>query len=281
MARVIVGKFADRVQAELARASLDAAGIHATVYDAMGASPVFNEFAGGTSVEVDAVDEERAREILQAAERAIPEDTDGETVRCPRCELSYCFFEQPKIARRFARNAPGIYLLARVGSALVAAEKRWCCAKCGHVWDDPDEGPKQMTIMAPGTPRPVFRMKRTQGCAGIMLGVIAGFAAALVSGAAETGRTLLLIVGVVGGWVLGGAMRADVCSEPSCRTPLPRDAKRCPGCKGVVDGEVASTEEHYAAAGDYRRAHAEVTESYREPAAAAKKKAKKKRRVAE
>ena len=58
---------------------------------------------------------------------------------------------------------------------------------------------------------------------------------------------------VVLGCLVGSRIGSDLCSEPTCRAPLPAGAEECPRCKGSVAGAVSSAREHYAAAADFRR----------------------------
>jgi hypothetical protein len=123
------------------------------------------------------------------------------------------------------------------------------------VWDDREEGPKQMTRLAPGDPRPVFRLRRAHAGMGVFLGAMAGFCAAmLVHGLGA----IFLFVAPAFGWAVGRSFAGDVCSEPKCRSPLPPGAETCPGCKGSVAGRVRSAAEHYAAAAGFRRELAEL-----------------------
>ncbi len=259
-----MASYSSRIEAELGRTSLAAEGIDAQVIDAASTHPILNEAAGGTRLFVDETDAERARQVLAETARVETVDDDPDAVRCPRCELSYCFYERPRF--RGASAAAGADLFAVLGSILLkAAPKRWRCAKCGHVWDDASEGPKHMTSLPEGEPKPVFRLKRTQGCVGIFLGIGLGFAASIAMHASQYTPFLLLLGGTFG-WVVGGAMRRDVCSEPSCRALLPPDELHCPGCRGIVAGAVYTAEEHYAAAADYRRELRDIPESYRDTA---------------
>ena len=55
------------------------------------------------------------------------------------------------------------------------------------------------------------------------------------------------------GLLVGRKMTYDLCSVPSCRTALPPDLESCPRCNGFIAGVVRSADEHYSAAGDFRR----------------------------
>jgi hypothetical protein len=269
---VTVRRYLDPVVAHADCAHLKAAGIPAHVIETASYNPLLANSLGGVQLQVGDGDVERAEEILAAsAPGATVEVDDGEgpqAVRCPRCELAYCFHERPS-ARR---NAPGP-ALALVGlmGALVGP-KRWNCYRCGHVWDDPEEGPAAMTPLVPGDPRPVFRLRRGHGGMGLFLGVMAGSLATLVIGGATGGLAAAALIG--GAWMIGGRLRYDVCSEPQCRAPLPPDAEDCPRCKGAIAGLVTTAEAHYAAAADVRR---ELAALRRLPAATSEKAEKKAR----
>jgi hypothetical protein len=193
-----------------------------------------------------------------------PEPAPGgeRVVRCPRCELEYCYHER---AQASGQALGPLIVLVQIFASSVSP-KRWRCRKCEHVWDDPGEGPARMTRLEPGDPRPVFRLRRGRGGTGLFLGVMIGFVSALVAASLggriddDFGRSMAILgyaalfFGVpVLGWRVGKAVRSDVCSEPNCRSPLPRGAEECPGCKGTIAGTITSAPEHFAAAADVRR----------------------------
>ncbi len=250
---ITVAKYLDVTEAQLARVRLGGEGIEAFVIEGAGFNPLLSGAAGGVQLQVRERDLDRAQAILAE----IPGDADDEVepdpppggervVRCPRCELEYCFFER------------GAFVRLDFGM-------RWHCRKCDHVWDSADQGPLRMTPREPGDPRPVFRLRRGRGGTGVFLGLIVGFLCAMALSAA-VGRPegdmrmmlpcgmLFLMLGVpLVGWRLGAAVRSDVCSVPECRAPLPRDLEECPGCKGTIAGTITSAPEHYAALADVRR----------------------------
>jgi len=131
------------------------------------------------------------------------------------------------------------------------SRKRWSCHKCGHVWDDAKEGPKRMTPLEPGDPRPVFLLRRTSGGMGLFLGVMIGLLGAVIAGG-EAGIVVAVASPIVG-WLLGRALVRHVCSEPTCRAPLFADAEACSRCKGSVAGSISGASEHFSAAADFRR----------------------------
>src|SRR4051812_17826827 len=107
---VTIGQYLDTVQAQMDRARLNADGIDAFVTEGAGFNPLVNTAAGGTTLAVRARDVERARAILdQTPGEAEEEDGGEDKVRCPRCELEYCFYKRA----RFLGVIPG--------------PKRWHC----------------------------------------------------------------------------------------------------------------------------------------------------------
>lgn len=224
-------------------------------------------------------DLERARELLEVHPGDQPRDDDEEkgTVRCPRCELAYCFHERMRVEGSSSAAAFSFI----VAPLMFLFEPRWHCHKCGHVWDDAREGPAEMTKLADDDPTPVFRLRRSRVGMGLFLGVMTGlFAGMIAPGLPPDLR------GIVGpafffgapllGFLLGRAWTSDVCSEPRCRTPLPSGRGTCPRCNGEIGGVIRRADEHYACAADVRRELA-AARSRKQPA----KKLKKKRAVAD
>lgn len=264
---VTIARYLDITEAQLAKVRLGGAGIEAFVIEAAGFNPLLTGAAGGVQLQVRERDIERARGILAEALPEVEDDPEpapgGErVVRCPRCELEYCYHERVQAA---GQALGPLIALAQVFASSVTP-KRWRCRKCEHVWDDPDEGPARMTRLEPGDPRPVFRLRRGRGGTGLFLGLVIGFMSAMVVASLvgrigdDFGRTTAILgyaalfFGVpVLGWRIGKAVQSDVCSEPSCRAPLARGAEECPDCKGTIAGTITSAPEHFAAAADVRR----------------------------
>jgi hypothetical protein len=278
---VTIARYLDLTEAQLARVRLGGEGIESFVIEAAGFNPLLSGAAGGVQLQVRERDIERARAIL-AEPAAEPEaeddaaDDPGEpVVRCPRCELEYCFHERARVVR----NAPMPILVIANLFVAGASKLRWRCRKCEHVWDDPAAGPARMTRLLPGDPKPVFRLRRGQAGMGLFLGLMVGFFGTVVIGSGAFGREVaqgvfpasVLVMSGLLGWLIGRSARRDVCSEPSCRAPLPGGADECPSCKGAISGAVTSAPEHFAAAGEARR---EIAAS-REVEAPRKKKKKK------
>lgn len=282
---VTIAKYIDVTEAQLARVRLGGEDIEAFVIEGAGFNPLLSGASGGVHLQVRERDIDRARAILAEVLPDVDDELDlapgaERVVRCPRCELEYCYHER-------ARGPGGamnmVAVVAQVFATAVTA-KRWRCRKCEHAWDDPDEGPARMTRLEPGCPRPVFRLRRGRGGMGLFLGFMIGMLLAMVaSGVLKTFPadvrqilgvgTLVLLVGVpILGWRIGKGVRADVCSVPDCRTPLPREVEECPGCKGTLAGSIESAPEHFSAAADVRR---ELAASRKVELPATKKKKKK------
>ncbi|MEO5725923.1 MAG: hypothetical protein ABI134_24320 [Byssovorax sp.] len=264
---VTIARYLDVTEAQLARVRLGGEDIESFVIEGSGFNPLLTGATGGVQLQVRERDLDRAREILAETPPEVEDDPEpavgGErVVRCPRCELEYCYHERVRAAGQAI--GPLIVLVQVFASSVTA--KRWRCRKCEHVWDDPGEGPARMTRLEPGDPRPVFRLRRGRGGTGLFLGLILGFVGAVVTASLigriedDLGRMAALIgyaalfFGVpVLGWRVGKAVQSDVCSEPSCRAPLLRGAEECSGCKGTIAGTITSAPEHFAAAADVRR----------------------------
>lgn len=242
--------YLDELSAQADRAHLESEGIEAHVIQAASFNPALTAASGGVRLQVNEDDLDAARGILGAVS---PEESEGDSedpgaVRCPRCELAYCFHEKPRLHNS---GGGGLGFLA-LPFTMFLAETRWRCHRCGHVWDDPKEGPADVTRLKPGDPRPVFRLRRANAGMGLFLGAGAGMLALLLIG--REGLGVLLFAACVGvGLFLGRASRHDVCSVPECRALLPPDAAECPKCKGGIAGSVRTAEEHYVAAAEFRR----------------------------
>lgn len=249
---VEVSRYPDRIAADLASAHLGAHGIRAFVLESASYNPALSDASGGVRLTVAAPEAELARELLGGlAELDDREDDEAEdeVVRCPRCELEYTFFERPRVWL----GAPGrVWALAEVMIALLLriGRKRWRCHKCGHVWDDPEAGPRQRTPLPAGAARPVFRLRRRSSGTGAFIGLMFGVFAAIVL---KDHAFVLSSLGLLAGALFGRAFTHDVCSEPSCRTDLAHDAKLCPKCHGHIVGRVQTAPDHFAASAAHRR----------------------------
>lgn len=255
MARVVLRRYLDFVGAQLDRARLEGAGIRATAVDAASFLPLTG-IGGGVALEVDEADRARAEELL--ADAGLPDDEvadDPDGVRCPRCELEYTMFRKPPLPVGVV-FAPVLVVPAALH--LLFAKKRWYCSKCEHVWDDPKEGPRRMTALPEGIPRPVFRLRRGHPGMGLFLGWLIGMAATAVAVRALPMSLRPLGLGAMFGgpllgWWVGRSRTSDVCSDPGCRAPLLPGVETCPSCKGAVVGTIRRTSEHFAEAAAFRR----------------------------
>ncbi|MEZ4311166.1 MAG: DUF2007 domain-containing protein [Polyangiaceae bacterium] len=245
---VTVATRSSALEAEMAREYLKDHGIVAFSHEAASFNPILNEIAGGARVLVRAADEVRARSLLARAAKAIPEDDEvDDEVRCPRCELTYCFHETAfQQLRREGTRAGGLALLFAL---LAVSRPRWRCGKCLHVWDDEHEGPRRRTALHPDDPRPVFRWRRRHPGTGLFFGLVVGF----LAGAALAGANVspyfslpVLLLPPIVGWFLGRRSVRDICSEPSCRAALPQGAHECPACGGAIAGVIERPHEHYS-----------------------------------
>lgn len=270
---VRVGSYFDVVEANLARARLEAEGIDARVVEPAAFNPLLNDAAGGITLEVGALDAAQARTVL--AEKGTPDedDDDDDVVRCPRCELQYCGFEHYRL-RGPAAVAGSIFLLLPAAIGLLGP-KRWRCHKCEHVWEDPKAGPKRITRSQPGDPLPVFLLRRSSSGMGLFLGFLAGAVSGLFLGSPKGGFALVGLS--VLGWLIGQWRVCFVCSEPTCRKPLHLGSEECEACGGSVAGKIDRASEHFSAAADFRREVATTREPpYRNPPG--KRRAKKQKR---
>jgi len=130
--------YGNRLELELARARLSAAGIRvfATDEHTSTLNPHYLATAtGGHSLKVRAEDEEAALEILRENEEAPDErdddddDEQDDGPRCPRCTSRYAYFER----------SPLVWLISffLLGLPLLFWKKRWHCKKCDTTFEAP------------------------------------------------------------------------------------------------------------------------------------------------
>jgi hypothetical protein len=247
--------YIDPMEAQLARARLSSEGIDARVLDEGLHNVIMPGSVTGIRLQVPEADLARAEELLRErpGEGARDDGEGSAVVRCPRCELAYCFHERMRVEGSSAATA----LMFFAAPLMLFVPRRWHCHKCGHVWNDPKEGPADMTKLEAGDPRPVFRLRRAHAGMGLFLGLMAGFFATMVAASLPQDMRwiglLALLAAPLLGWVVGRAQIYDLCSEPACRTRLSADREDCPRCGGEIAGVVRSADEHYAAAADFRR----------------------------
>lgn len=255
---ITVRRYLDPVAAQMDRTLLSANGIESHVFEAASYNPMLSGAAGGTQLQVREGDLQRVERLLEVHPGEAASNDDEEEaagVRCPRCELAYCFHERLRLEGSSA--AAALAILA--APLMLFLPRRWHCHKCGHAWDDPKEGPAAMTKLEEGDPRPVFRLRRAHSGMGLFLGLLAGFcgsilvAAALPRGAGGELAFAALVGAPFVGWAVGHWWQYDLCSEPDCRTALTSDRSTCPRCSGAIAGVVRSADEHHAAAADFRR----------------------------
>lgn len=281
---VVVHSYADRIDADLARTRLESEGIQAFVVEPAGFNPMLNDSAGGILVQVGSSDAARAREILAQPllddEQELADEGASDVVRCPRCELEYCFFERPR-PRGVAPGAADL-LVMLLSIVLQAAPKRWRCHKCFHVWDDLAESPKRRTPLPEGAPRPIFRLRRSRAGTGLFAGFLAGVMGYFIlrdptGYATALWVSSLPLLAPLVGWLIGRTIQADLCSEASCRAPLADGVMKCERCKGHVAGVIRRAHEHHSESAEFRRELARDAPLVAPPE---KKKTKKKRRRA-
>jgi hypothetical protein len=242
---VTLESFARVIEARLAQAKLEGAGISSYLKDEAVASidPFLIPMIGGVRLLVRAEDEEAAREVLADGRdvASIEPDPDPSLPRCPKCESEYAYPE------RF------LGFETRSG--------RLVCNRCGHKgasetftayrYRRDEESLRQ-------TP-PVFRLLRRQVVAGGMVGVALGTLVSVILfervGAFGTFAGLLL------GVLVGARFRYAVCSEPSCRAKITPEADACSRCKRTIAGSIDAAAEHFVGVAQWRRARARETDT--------------------
>ena len=135
MALVTLRAYRDPLDADLAKARLDSAGIPAFVFDQhlVGIYWLYSRAIGGVKVKVEASDLERATQILDEDLSAELEEELGseaeETELCPACGSDEIF------RSRVQRNAAAISLLTSL--PFVGWRRAWICSACRHFWRPP------------------------------------------------------------------------------------------------------------------------------------------------
>lgn len=135
MALVTLRSYRDPIDAELAKTRLESWGIHATIVDQHLASIqwLYSNAIGGVKVLVEQSDLEAAREALLDASGSEPPQTPPERVPAPsRGEACPACGARETRPSRLQRNAAALSLLTNL--PLVALQRRWVCAACGHSW---------------------------------------------------------------------------------------------------------------------------------------------------
>jgi hypothetical protein len=94
--------------------------------------------------------------------------------------------------------------------------------------------------------RTVYRIERSQGCGlAIVLGGGALVAAVMLRIQAAATFWGIVAAAAAFGFIVGHTLKKRKCSH--CREPLHGDAEKCPGCGGIIKGNVRSAREAYAA----------------------------------
>lgn len=262
---VVVATRGTAVEAEMAREYLRSHGIEAFVQESASFNPIINYAAGGARISVRSVDAALARSLLTRLEKTSDDENesdhdDGE-VRCPRCELAYCYHERAFMSSALGASAPLLPVAAFAALLLTPfSPKRWRCHKCLYIWDDPKAGPARMTPLDPDDPRPVFRLRRGRGGTGLFFGLMFMFVFFVALAALRAPKPLLLLplLSPIVGLAIGRRLTSDVCSAPGCRAELLPDASICPVCRGAIAGTITAANEHYAEAATFRRDLAEL-----------------------
>src|SRR6185369_6117497 len=95
---VTVRTYLDTTAAELARARLASENIEAHVIESASYNPLISNAVGGVQLQVREGDLGRADVLLFEKPDDDPDDGEPDgVIRCPRCELAYCFHERTRI----------------------------------------------------------------------------------------------------------------------------------------------------------------------------------------
>ncbi|MBK8254192.1 MAG: hypothetical protein IPK82_16185 [Polyangiaceae bacterium] len=282
---VHIATYTSLVEAEMAAEFLKSHTINANVAESARFNPLVNIAAGGVRLSVRAADEERARGLLRRMERAATDEQDktDDEVRCPKCELTYCFHERGFSNPTIQQLPSAFVALAMVFAIpLGLAPKRWHCRKCEYVWDDPKAGPRTRTPLHEDDPRPTFLLKRHRAGSGLLLGFVAWGLTTMVLTSVRNVPAPLVVVPFlfpIIGFFWGRSAKTYTCSDPACRAELTADAKVCKSCRGTVAGTIRYVSQHYSESASVRRdlfkLRKEKEERAKKKAAGAKKAAKK------
>jgi Putative prokaryotic signal transducing protein len=131
MSLVTLRSYRDPIDAEIARARLEGAGVPAFVFDqyVVGVQWLYSRAIGGVKVKVERGDLARATQVLRedrssdvSEEGASTDPTD----LCPACGSPDAHHS------RVQRNAAALSLLTSL--PFIAWRRRWVCDRCGHSW---------------------------------------------------------------------------------------------------------------------------------------------------
>jgi hypothetical protein len=139
MRLVTIASFTDPHAAYLAKARLEAEGIHAFVADdaLVQMNWLYSAAIGGVKVQVDENDERDAARILNEDHRAELTSNDEAELSpdvdpaCPRCASTTVGLQ------RIARF--GVALTLLLGFPVKPLEPRLRCSRCGHTWKPTDD----------------------------------------------------------------------------------------------------------------------------------------------
>lgn len=143
MALVTVRAFRDPVDAGIARARLELAGIPSVLLDEnlISVQWLYSRALGGVKLAVDEADLEAARQVLaqdesgdfaSGADPGAPPDDDDV---CPACG-------SPRVrSSKLQRKAAALSLLTSL--PLIVWRHRWICDACGHSWRYSDRVPPE------------------------------------------------------------------------------------------------------------------------------------------
>lgn len=131
--RVAIARYHSPIEAGLARATLESAGIEASLGTP---ADVADPAALGMAVqlEVARADARQALEILQRSEEGVERkwsDPRGEPERCPICESSFVEVRAPSPARQVLRALLASFI--PLPPSAFASPSR-TCGVCGHRW---------------------------------------------------------------------------------------------------------------------------------------------------
>jgi hypothetical protein len=135
MPLVTVNSYRDTINAEIAKAQLEDAGIYAFIFDqhVVGIQWLYSRAIGGVKVKVEGSDLDRATQILREdrsgdlpqSQGPVPDPTES----CPSCGSTEIH------GSRVQRNAAAFSLLTSL--PLIAWRRRAICDTCGHSWRPP------------------------------------------------------------------------------------------------------------------------------------------------
>lgn len=230
-----VATYPTAIAAELAASALREEGIEAQVRDANVSSvmPHLAAALGNVRVDVPVEDAARAHELLRQIDRVDTDDLTDDP-RCPACDSTY----------------------------LAERKNRMECQRCGHRFAHEDAGEPRHGALQKGyrgrAERPaaghdVFLLRQNSKGMGMFIGLLAGFAFALLVAREGPGFVWLLLLGPALGWMVGRRWVYYVCSDPQCRARLRSHERRCPGCRGIVRGEIARAADHWVERAARRR----------------------------